>query len=116
MDIPHQTCVRIDEPRLDHTEKLLEQILVPLIKEEARVRFLCPASEGAAVAQRIRVMLSRKRKHLQGRGKKPRRFRLHSHIYPHTEGGIRFDCVVMWQSINDIHMMTQDLEDMLTND
>ena len=115
MDIAHQTCVRIDQPRLDHTEKLLEQILVPLIKQEARVRFLCPASEGAAVAQRIRVMISRNRKKLIAKGKKPRRFRLHSAIYPHTEGGIRFDCVIMWQSVNDVHMMTQDLEDLLTN-
>jgi len=115
MDIPPQTCVRIDQPRLDHTEKLLEQILEPLIRQEARVRFLCHASEGAAVAQRIRVMLSRKRKQLIARGKKPRRFRLHSSIHPHTESGMRFDCVVMWQSINDVHMMTQDLEDLMTN-
>lgn len=115
MDNASQTCVRIENPNLDHTEKLLEQILEPLIKQEARVRFLCPPSEGAAVAQRIRVMLSRKRKHLQARGKKPRYFRLHSQIYPHTELGARFDCVVLWKSVSDLHLMTQDLEDLISN-
>jgi hypothetical protein len=110
-----QTCERIEEPNLDNTEKLLEQILLPLIKHDSRVRFLCPANEGKAIAQRLRVMLSRKRKTLEARGKKPRRFRLHSEIYRETHHGIRYDCVVLWQSVNDVHMMTQDLEDLISN-
>ena len=101
-----QECVRIEEPALDKTERLLEQILPPILKQQARVRFLCEASTGAAVAQRIRVMLSRK---------KPRRFRLHSSVHTETHGGKRFDCLILWHVINDVHQMTQDLEDILSN-
>ncbi len=109
-----QECIRIDEPALDKTERLLEQILPALIIQEKRVRFLCDAGTGEAVAQRIRVMLSRKRKTLEQRGKKPRRFRLHSSVHPETHAGKRFDCLILWHVINDVHLMTQELEDMLS--
>jgi hypothetical protein len=109
-----QTCVQIPEPSLDKTETLLEQILIPILREDARVRFLCPAGEGEAIAQRLRVMLSRSRKKLEQRGKKPRRFRLHSSIHTETHEGKRRDCLIMWQSTSDLHLMTQDLEDVLT--
>lgn len=113
-----QACVQIPEPALDKTEKLLEQVLLPILKEDARVRFLCPAGEAEAIAQRLRVMLSRSRKRLEAQGKKPRRFRLHSSIHNETHkiDGIvtRMDCLIMWQSISDVHLMTQDLEDLLT--
>lgn len=108
-------CVRIDEPALDKTETLLEQILLPILKADARVRFLCDAGTGEAVAQRLRVMLSRRRKALEAQGKKVRRFRLHSTIHNETHVGKRFDCVVMWKSVNEIHLMTQELEDILSN-
>lgn len=110
-----QPCIRIDEPALDKTEQLLEQILPPILVEDARVRFLCDPSTGDAVAQRLRVMISRRRKALEAKGKKPRRFRLHSDVYPETHDGKRFDCVVLWHTINDVHQMTQDLEDLLSN-
>ena len=115
MDTTPQRCVRLDEPNIDRTDVLLEQILVPIIQENARVRFLCDAGEGKAVAQRLRVMLSRKRRHVERKGKRLRKFRLHSTIHHETHGGKRFDCVIMWQSINDVHIMTQDLEDALSN-
>ena len=107
--------VRIDAPALNHTETLLEQILLPILTQEARVIFLCDADEGEAVAQRIRVMLSRKRKGLEQQGKKVKRFRLHSSIHPETYLGKRYDCVVMWRSVNETHIMTQELEDLLSN-
>ena len=108
-------CVRIDAPALDRTESLLEQILLPILKEHARVRFLCEAGTGEAVTQRLRVMLSRRRKFLEGQGKKVRRFRLHSTIHKETHLGKRYDCVVMWQSVSEIHIMTQELEDLMSN-
>lgn len=109
-----QTCVLIPEPKLDKTEVLLEQILMPILKQDARVRFLCPASEGAAIAQRLRVMLSRKRRALEHKGRKPQRFRLHSSIHSETHEGRRYDCLIMWRSVSELHLMTQDLEDVLT--
>jgi len=107
--------VRINEPALNHTETLLEQILLPILTEDARVRFLCEAGDGEAVAQRLRVMLSRKRKQLESQKRKVKRFRLHSSIHPETHMGKRWDCVIMWRSINETHMMTETLEDLLSN-
>jgi hypothetical protein len=109
-----QACVQIPEPALDKTEKLLEQILLPILHSNARVRFLCPPSEGSAIAQRLRVMLSRKRRALESRGKRPQRFRLHSSIHTETHEGRRYDCLIMWRSVSELHLMTQDLEDVLT--
>lgn len=106
---------RIEAPLLDQTEKLLEQILIPILKNDARVRFLCDAGEGEAVAQRLRVMLSRKRKQLEQQQKKTKKFRLHSSIHKETHEGKRYDCVIMWRSVNETHIMTQELEDLLGN-
>jgi hypothetical protein len=65
-----QACVLIPEPALDKTEQLLEQILIPILRNDARVRFLCPSGEGGPIAQRVRVMLSRKRKALEQKGRR----------------------------------------------
>jgi hypothetical protein len=110
-----QPCLRIEEPALDKTERLLEQILLPILTQEARVRFLCDAGDGNNVAARVRVMLSRKRKQLQAKGKKLNHFRLHSSIHTETHGGKRFDCLIMWRTVNENHIMTQELEDLLSN-
>jgi len=108
--------VRIDAPALNHTETLLEQILLPILTQDgARVRFLCDSGEGEAVAQRVRVMLSRKRKMLEQQQRKVKRFRLHSSIHSETHEGKRFDCVIMWRSVNETHLMTETLEDLLSN-
>jgi hypothetical protein len=109
-----QACVLIPEPALDKTEQLLEQILIPILRHDARVRFLCPSGEGGPIAQRVRVMLSRKRKALEHKGRKPQRFRLHSSIHAETHEGQRYDCLIMWRSVSELHLMTQDLEDVLT--
>jgi len=108
-----QHCVLIPEPALDKTERLLEQILLPILKDDARVRFFCPIGEAEAIAQRLRVMLSRKRKALEAQNKKPKRFKLHSTIHRETHEGQRVDCLIMWQSVSELHRMTQDLEDIL---
>lgn len=110
-----QPCVRIEQPQLDKTEKLLEQILIPILHDDARVRFLCESGDGEAVAQRVRVMLSRKRKQLEQQQKKIKRFRLHSSIHNETHDGKRHDCVIMWRSVNETHIMIQELEDLLSN-
>ena len=110
-----QPCVRIDNPALTQTKMLLEQVLLPVVRDEARVRFLCEPGSGEAVAQRLRVMLSRRRKELTRKGQKLRYFRLHSTIHPETHMGRRFDCVVMWKSVSETHIMTQELEDILRN-
>lgn len=109
-----QACVQIPEPALDKTEQLLEQILIPILRKDARVRFLCPSGEGGAIAQRLRVMLSRKRRALEQKNRKPQRFRLHSSIHTETHEGRRYDCLIMWRSVSELHLMTQDLEDVLT--
>lgn len=109
-----QACTQIHEPALDKTEQLLEQILIPILRNDARVRFLCPSGEGGAIAQRLRVMLSRKRRALEQKGRKPQRFRLHSSIHTETHEGRRYDCLIMWRSVSELHLMTQDLEDVLT--
>lgn len=108
-----QKSIRIDNPRLDHTEKLLEQVLIPILQQEARVRFLCLPSEGEPIVQRLRVMISRKRKSMESKGKKAKRFRLHSSIHSETHEGKRFDCVVLWKSVSELHVLTEELEDLL---
>lgn len=108
--------VRINEPALNHTETLLGQILLPILADDARVRFLCEPGEGNAVAQRLRVMLSRKRRTLEQRQKKLKKFRLHSSVHTETHEGKRCDCVIMWRSVNETHVMLQELEDLLSDD
>lgn len=110
-----QPSVRIEEPALDKTEKLLEQVLLPILTQGARVRFLCLPSAGEPIVQRLRVMISRKRKEMERKGRKPKRFRLHSSVHPETHEGKRFDCVVLWKSVSEVHVMTQELEDMLSH-
>lgn len=107
--------VRLTEPNIYNTETLLGQVLAPLVREDSRVMFLCDPSSGPAVVQRLRVMISRKRRELEKRGKNIRRFRLHCSIHPETHDGKRYDCVVMWKSVNEVHLMSEDLEDMLSN-
>lgn len=105
--------VRISEPNLWNTEALLAQVLVPLVKDEDRVLFLCDPSTGKDVVQRLRVMISRKRDRLERRGKKARKFRLHSTIHQETHSGKRFDAVVLWKTVSEQNLMSQELEDLL---
>lgn len=104
---------RID-PNLDNTERLLEQIL-PGILTDQRVGFLVPAGESGNVLARIRTMISRKRKKLLTNGVKPKRFELRSSVHPETHAGFRMECIVLWRHVGESHMMSETLEDLLTN-
>lgn len=105
--------IRLHEPNLYHTETLLQQVLGVVLRDDQRVAFLCDSGSGRDVIQRLRVMMSRRRKSLIARGKKVRKFRLHATVHPETRDGKRHDCVVMWKQVDELHSMTEDLEDML---
>lgn len=104
---------RIKEPALGNTELLLEQMLPHIVRDGERVAFLVDAGTGGKVIARIRVMIMRKRKSLEARGRKVKRFKLHTTVHPETHGGKRYDCIVAWKSINESHMMSEVLEDIL---
>ena len=105
------TTVRIAEPDLDNTKALLGQVLTPMLREGKRVLFLCPAGEGIAILQRLRVMISRERGAMIANNKRPRRFRFRSSIHPETHNGIRYDACVCWKQTSDGTMMLEILED-----
>lgn len=102
-------AIRIHEPKLDNTNDLLAQILVPILQDNERVLFLCPAGEGEKILQRLRVALSRQRKAFRQKGRNYRRFSLQSSIHKETHGGKRFDAVVCWQRVNVSDMLAQQL-------
>ncbi len=108
-------AIWLDNPPLDSTQKLVYAVLEPILTTAKHIQFLAPAGEGDSIAQRMRVMISRKRKKLDAKGGKPKRFMLRSDIYNYTERGTgkRFDCVVMWVEMRGTDHMTQDLEDLL---
>lgn len=107
--------IRLSDPNIYHTETLLGQVLAPIITGDERVAFLVEPGQGIPVIQRLRVMMSRKRKNIERKGKRMRQFRLHATVHPETHEGKRFDCIVMWKSIHDTHLMTEALEDMLSH-
>jgi hypothetical protein len=108
-------AIRITTPAAD-TEKLLEQILLPMQEDPSvRVAFLCDSGMGEAVLQRLRVMISRKRAKLTMKGKSPKKFRLRSTVHTETHAGKRFDCVVCWKQITDVHVMSEQLEGILAH-
>lgn len=108
-------AIRITNPA-DDTEKLLEQVLLPMTQDPSvRVAFLCESGMGEAVLQRLRVMISRKRAKLLNRGKAPKKFRLRSTVHTETYEGKRFDCVVCWKQITDVHVMSEQLEGILAH-
>ncbi len=107
--------LRISEPNLWNTEVLLGQVLVPIFGDAGRVAFLCDPGTGKSIVQRMRMMMSRKRKNLRVNGRKVKQFRLHCSVHPETHEGKRHDCVVLWKSISETHLMSEDLEDVLCN-
>lgn len=109
-------AVMLTEYNVYDTKKLLEQILRATLNGD-RVMILCEPGQGRSVVQRNRVMLSRQRNKNQSKGLRNKKFRLHSSIHPHTDrSGKRHDCIVMWQSRNDNHLMAEILERMLTDE
>lgn len=96
----------------ESTERLLTEVLRHLNQDE-RVMFLTDAGCGAKVEQRLRVKLSRIRQKLIEQGRMRKHFRLSCSIHPHTEGGLRYDCVVMWRFQNETHKAIEMLEDLV---
>jgi hypothetical protein len=99
-------------PPLNDTKQLVGQILTHVLQGQ-RVAFIVPAGQAKNYLARIRTMISRKRKALEKRGTQPKRFTLHDSIHTETHGGTRYECIVMWRSVSDSHMMTEQLEDLL---
>ena len=108
-------AVRLDSPPLDNTEKLLGEILKVILVQDKRVIFLCDHGQGEAVVARIRVMISRKRKDLERKGKRAKQFRLRDTVHRETHSGRRYDAVVLWRDITNQHIMREELEGMLSN-
>lgn len=108
-------AVRLSNPPIDNTEKLLETVLKVILMEQERVIFLVDPGTGEAVVQRLRVMISRKRKDLLRKGKRVKRFKMRDAVYPETHAGRRFDACVIWQDSSERHRMQEDLERMLAN-
>jgi len=108
-------AIRIDNPPLDDTNKLLGEILKVVLGDDSRVMFLVPYGQGENVVARLRVMISRKRNELQRKGKRVKQFRLRDTVHPETHGGKRMDAVVIWRDITTQHQMKEELERMLSN-
>lgn len=107
-------ALRITPPNIDDTEKLLVEILShTLHNPDFRILFLVPAGSGRHYVARLRVMISRKRKRMEQKGRKQKQFRLNSCIHPETHSGIRHDAIVMWTQRLDSHVLTEALEDIL---
>lgn len=107
-------AIRISNPPLDDTTKLVEVIMTNAA-DNNRVLFLVPAGQAGNVLARIRTMISRKRKALEQRGKKIKRFTLNSTVHRETHEGIRYDAIIMWRTVSDSHIMMETLEDLLSN-
>jgi nucleoside-triphosphatase THEP1 len=97
---------------VDDTKELMVAILRTCAAGH-RVMFLDEASRGGPKMQAVRVRLSRLRKAHRDSGKKQKHFSLHHSIHPHTEGGKRHDCVVVWMTRSERHRMTETLEDLV---
>lgn len=97
---------------LTDTDKMVGEILLHTM-DGKRVCFLVPAGASYHTCARIRTLISRMRKRLEQNGKRPKRFTLRSSTHSETHGGIRQDCIVMWQETAEHHLMTEKLEDLL---
>jgi len=102
----------IDPSKADKTTHLLVEILTHS-KAGHRAQFLVSPSAGEAVVQRLRVALSRSRKRNEDSGKKIDEFTLRHEIYPYTQEGKRYDCIVMWTEKNQHHVIRETLDDLL---
>lgn len=94
------------------TQDLTASVL-SLCKQGNRVQFLTAAGVGSATVQRMRVALSRARAKNRAAGRPIDEFTWHHNIYPYTEGGRRFDCVVMWIERSLHHRKREILDDLV---
>lgn len=105
---------RIDKPVLENTNQLLFQVLKLVLADE-RVAFLCPAGDGEAVIQRLRMQLSRQRQRMRAKGKPIQEFVLCASSHPETHGPnyTRHDCVVMWRVRSKVQQAELEMEQLL---
>lgn len=108
-------AVRLKDPPLEDTKRLLELVLLAVVQKDSRALFLTPPGEGEAVLQRLRVMISRKRKELEAEGKRPKRFRLRSTVHPETHEGKRYDACVVWKQVSESNIMSEELGRILSH-
>lgn len=109
-------AIRLKEPNIFNTNALLGQVLAPIIANpDERVLLMVEAGTGKAVEQRLRTHMTRRRKAIELKGKRPRRFTLHATRHTETHDGIRYDCLVFWQSTRESQMLTEELEDILSH-
>ena len=95
-----------------NTAELLRDILLHT-QEGNRVMWLEEPTRGDPKMQAVRVRLSRLRADRKRKGKKMKHFTLHHSVHRHTEGGKRFDCVVVWRTKSDRHRLIEKLDDLV---
>ncbi len=104
-------------PNIEDTTQLLGAILLALKNNaDERIQFLVPAGQGQAYLQRVRVKISRERNKMRRDGKKPKRFTLHSEVFPWTENGKRHDSIIVWKYRGKTHELRDIVEEVLSDD
>lgn len=104
--------IRIEEPALDSTKELVQQVLI-ITSQGNHALFLTDPGSGNNVVARIRVMISRKREEAKRRRIRMRYFKIHHSVMRWTElDGTRKDCIIMWESRNDRHLVAELIEDL----
>lgn len=106
-------ATRINPP-LDNTEALVGELLTHVLEGE-RVAFLVPAGTAFHIMARVRTMISRRRRRVLEANRKPKRFTLHHTCHAETHNGLRMDCIVVWKHVGESHMLTETLEDLISN-
>lgn len=99
-------------PDLNNTKDILEHIL-PILNGGERVAFICPAGQADLILTRVRVMISRTRRGMRQRNRKPKQFRLLSTVHNETHEGIRMECIVLAKEVSFNHQLGEHLEDLL---
>lgn len=103
----------IDNIEALSTRELLGAIVTGAIIESESVKFLCPRGKGSATMSRVRMELTRSRQRIERRGKRYQRFTLKQSIFPWTENGKTYDCVVVSGAKTKSHEMLELLDDMI---
>ena len=104
--------LRLNDVPIHDTDQLVQAVLRPA-KAGQRVMILVESGTANKVMARIRVKVSRKRKELKRKKRPIAHFRIHNTTHPHTEGGKRYDALVIWVSRSESDEINELLEDTL---
>lgn len=107
--------VRLVDPPLNDTEKLLAEVLKVILQPDGRVLFLCESGHGPRIVQRLRVAISRTRNKLAEKNVRSQKFRLRATFHPETHDGKRLQACVLWRQVTDSNLMLQDLEGLMAH-